>query len=101
MVYEKKVGEGERGNGPNESMNGSRERAKSQEHPRFRERNRDPGDVVAGPTTMTGVTEGGKVPPRGWVSYGQGSGAADSRLDATTSLSRFSVSGHGGQAQAG
>jgi len=34
----------------------------------------------------------------GWVSYDQGSGAADSRLDATTSLSCSSVSGLGGQA---
>lgn len=50
---------------------------------------------------MTGVAEGGKVPPRGWVSYDEGSGAADSRLDATISLSRYTVSGHGGQAQAG
>lgn len=34
----------------------------------------------------------------GWVSYDQGSRAADSRLDATTSLSCSSVSGLGGQA---
>lgn len=52
--------------------------------------------VVAGSTT--GVAEREKV-SRGWVSYSQaGSGVADSRLDATISLSCSTVSGLGGQA---
>lgn len=72
-VEEEGEEEGERGNEPNENMNETREN----EVPRaslLSERNRDPGGVVAG--SRTAAAAGDEGVPQGWVSYGQGSGAA-------------------------
>lgn len=71
-----------------------RERAKSQEHPCFAKGTETPAawwqDRRQGWRRETAS--------RGWVSYDQGSEAADSRLVATISLSCSTVSGLGGQA---